>query len=91
MCSFAVIAESFAEREGIGVPTTLGRRWLIVPAAITLAFGTMFFLHKVDQYRAARRIEDRSEELQTRMPEMLSLFSSEVKDFLTKEASERGV
>lgn len=56
MCSFAVMAESAAEKAGITAPTPSRRTRLIIAIGILVAFGSMLGLHQVDQYRASKRV-----------------------------------
>jgi hypothetical protein len=101
MCSFAVLAESAAEKSGIADPARSRRARGLIACGILLAFGIMFALHKVDQYRAGRRQEaerrrDRAryDEVQAglrgRMPDVVALFSAEVKGFLAEDPSPKG-
>jgi hypothetical protein len=101
MCSFAVLAESAAEKAGIASPTAAPnrRRWII--GAIIAALALMFGLHKVDQYRARQR--ERAEEAERRtkfaevqqeltrqVPAVIALFSPELRAQLPVLGSAHG-
>lgn len=101
MCSFAVLAESAAEKAGITRPATSRRRRQLTAGAILLAFGIMFGLHKLDQYRAAKAQEAAEQkqsaryakvqkDLQARMPAIVALFSPELAPQLVALGSEEG-
>lgn len=101
MCSFAVMAESTAEKSGIGAPAFSRRAKLIIAAGILVAFGIMFGLHKVDQYRAGSRAEAEKQRISARydevrtglqnlIPATIALFSPEAKQFLTGKPSPDG-
>ena len=90
MCSFAVIAESAAKKEGIMEAPKSRRIRIIIPVGVALMFGTMFTLHKVDQFRAHQRAEDRSQRIQERMPKNLSLFTPERMQMLSPAPTAQG-
>ena len=101
MCSFAVIAESAAGNAGITAPTRSRSARVLIILGILLAFGIMFGLHKVDQYRSARRTEVEQQkmrarydevqsELHIRIPAILALFSTEAKQSLIDDPSPKG-
>jgi len=101
MCSFAVMAESAAEKAGITAPSPSRRTKLSIAITILVAFGIMFGLHKVDEYRAGKtaeaerqRTSARFDEIQTslrnRMPAILKLFLPQAVQHLTGEPSQEG-
>jgi hypothetical protein len=101
MCSFAVIAESAAGNAGIADPARSRSASVLIILGILLAFGIMFGLHKVDQYRSAKRTEAEQQrmrarydeirsELHNRIPAILALFSAEAKQSLTEDPPSNG-
>jgi heme/copper-type cytochrome/quinol oxidase subunit 2 len=99
MCSFAVMAESAAEKVGITAPKPSRRARVLIVLGIMVVLGIMFGLHKVDQYRENRRAEAerqkmsaKYEEIQTslhdRIPSILGLFSAEARQTLAGEPSQ---
>ncbi len=101
MCSFAVLAESAAEKSGTIAPTRSQGTRRLFTVGISVALGIMFGLHKLDQYRAEKRTvaeQQRAaakfEEIQTglnsRVPAILNLFSPEIKGFLAGEPTQNG-
>jgi hypothetical protein len=90
MCSFAVIAESAAERMDARAPASNRRFWRALAAAALVTAAAMFGLHKFDQFRTTARTEERSSELRARMPDALARFPAAVKESLASEPSEEG-
>jgi hypothetical protein len=101
MCSFAVLAESAAEKAGIASPmaSPQRRRWVI--GAILAALVLMFGLHKVDQYRARQRekaeeaerrarFAEVQQELERQVPGIIALFSPELRAQLAAFARSGG-
>jgi hypothetical protein len=101
MCSFAVMAEAAAAQSGVAAPTRSRGARVLVALGILLAFGIMYGLHKVDQYRARQRAEAEQQrvdaryaevraELSSRMPNILALFSPDLVDHLTQAPTPGG-
>jgi hypothetical protein len=99
MCSFAVLAESAAEKAGIASPTPSRRARLWLLAGLFLGFGILFGLHKLDQYRATQaqqvaqqeqlaRYAEAQKELGSRMPNIIALFSPAIQEHLTAAGSD---
>lgn len=100
MCSLAVMAESAAERAGITAPRPSHRARLLIVLGVFAAFGVMFGLHKVDEFRAARlaAIEEQEERerydavqaaLREAIPETAKLFSMGVAEQLASPRDHR--
>ena len=101
MCSFAVIAESVAEKAGIMSPARSRRARGLIAFGILVAFAGMYGLHLIDRYRANEReqaekkeeiakLSQAQEELENRMPDIVKLFSPEIAQYLNAAATEQG-
>jgi hypothetical protein len=101
MCSFALMAEAAAEKASISSPAPSPGARRLIALGILLAFATMFGLHKIDQYRANQRrkaeeqrnlarYNETQQQLQTRMPDLVALFTPELRQHLVANGSETG-
>lgn len=99
MCSFAILAEAAAEKAGMARPVPSGRMRSLVALGIVLVFGGLLGLHKLDQFRAAKRHDAEEQKklaqqgeaearLNELMPNIVALFSPEIRQNLVALASE---
>ncbi|MGI8603544.1 MAG: hypothetical protein ACR2OZ_11175 [Verrucomicrobiales bacterium] len=101
MCSFAVLAESAAEKAGMAAPASSRRTRGLIVLSMAIAFGIMFGLHKVDQFRSRKnqeaeeqkktsRYAEVEKELQSRIPNVIALFSPGLRQHLAGTGTAEG-